>query len=167
MSDFYSEWIVKRETPQKVKVIKILLYVCCALSLLFLMVPYVGIILTAGVFALVYLYHRNNDIEWEYSILQKELNVDKIMSKAKRKSVAVFDLTKVEMFAPAKSQHILAYDHRGLKTLDYSSCTADARLYVMVIMYNNELTRVVLEPTDAMLKEIRDIIPRQFHKEDN
>lgn len=165
MSDYYSEWIIKRETPQSVKVIKILLYAVCALSLLLLFVPYVGILLTAGVFALTYLYLRNNDVEWEYSIVNKSLNIDKIMSKSKRKSVVEFELTKVEVFAPLQSSYAKAYEGRGLKTLDYSSLSHDARLFLMVIMHNNELTRVILEPTDGMLKNLRDIIPRQLHIE--
>lgn len=163
MGEYFSEWIVKRKTPQKVKMIQTLLVIVCVLSLALVFVPYVGVLLTAVVIFLTYLYFKNNDVEWEYSLVEKSMYVDKIMKRSKRKRMGEYDLTKLEVMAQEDSYLIKEYDKRNLKVLDYSSMTPGNKKYAMVLLNNNELIKLLLEPNDRMLKELRNIAPRQVH----
>ena len=43
------------------------------------------------------------DIEYEYSYCDKEISVDKIMGKEKRKNLATYQLEKMELLAPSNS----------------------------------------------------------------
>ena len=165
MGEYFSEWIVKRKTPQKVKMIQILLVAVCVLSLVLLVIPYLGVLAVAVIIFLTYLYFKNNDVEWEYSLVEKTMYVDKIMKKSKRKRMGEYDLTKLEVAAPQESYYIKEYDKRNLKTLDFSSMIPENKKYVMVLMNNNELIKLIIEPNDRMLKELRDIAPRQLHVE--
>ena len=165
MGEYFSEWIVKRKTPQKVKMIQILLVAVCVLSLVLLVIPYLGVLAVAVIIFLTYLYFKNNDVEWEYSLVEKTMYVDKIMKKSKRKRMGEYDLTKLEVMAPQESYYIKEYDKRNLKTLDFSSMIPENKKYVMVLMNNNELIKLIIEPNDRMLKELRDIAPRQLHVE--
>ena len=163
MGEFFSEWIVKRKTPQKVRIIQTLLVVVCVLSCALLPIPYVGVLVVAVIIFLTYLYFKNNDVEWEYALVEKSMYVDKIMKKSKRKRMGEYDLTKTEVMAPEGSSYIKEYDNRNLKVVDFSSLIPENKKYVMVILSNNELVKLVLEPNERMLKELRDIIPRQLH----
>ena len=163
MSDYFSEYIVKRRTPQKVKLIKALLVVLCVFSVVLIIIPYIGMILTAVMIFFTWLYFRNNDVEWEYTLVEKSLYVDKIMQKAKRKRIAEYDLTKMEVMAVEESDLIKEYDKRNLRRLDFTSLIPENKRYVIVIMHNNELIKVALEPSERMLKEMRDVAPRKVH----
>ena len=159
MGDFFSEWIVKRKTPQNVKVIQALLVIVCVLSCALIIIPYVGVLVVAVIIFLTYIYFKNNDVEWEYALVEKTMYIDKIMKKSKRKRMGEYDLTKTE----EGSTYIKEYDSKNLKVMDFSSLIPENKKYVMVILNNNELVKLVLEPNERMLKELRDIIPRQLH----
>ena len=163
MGEFFSEWIVKRKTPQNVKIIQTLLVIVCVLSCGLLPIPYVGILAVALIIFLSYLYFKNNDVEWEYALVEQTMYIDKIMKKSKRKRMGEYDLTKTEVMAPEGSSYIKEYDNRNLKCTDFSSLIPENKKYVLIIMDGNEMVKLVLEPDERMLKELRDIIPRQLH----
>ncbi len=163
MGELFSEWIVKRRTPQKVKMIQTLLVIVCVLSCALIAIPYVGVLVVAVIIFLTYLYFKNNDVEWEYALVEKSMYVDKIMKKSKRKRMGEYDLTKTEVMAPEDSSYIKEYANRNLKVCDYSSLIPENKKYAMVILNNNELIKLILEPDERMLRELRDIIPRQLH----
>ena len=79
--------------------------------------------------------------------------------------MAEYDLTKMEAVAPEESYHIKEFDKRNLKVLDFTSCIPDNKRFAMVIMHNNELIKVLFEPSERMLKEMRDVAPRKVHAE--
>ena len=163
MGEFFSEWIVKRKTPQNVKIIQTILVIVCVLSCALLAIPYVGVLVVALIIFLSYLYFKNNDVEWEYALVEKTMYIDKIMKKSKRKRMGEYDLTKTEVMAPDGSSYIKEYDNRNLKCTDFSSLIPENKKYVLIIMDGNEMVKLVLEPDERMLKELRDIIPRQLH----
>lgn len=101
------------------------------------------------------------NIEYEYLYLDKEISIDKIFSKQRRKHAATFDLNKMELLAPEGSHQLDSYQNRnGVKVKDYSSGAAGAKRFVMV--YQEEtLSLVYLEPNEEMLKCIRNVFPRK------
>ena len=97
----------------------IVLTVCfCLLSLL---VSYYFLIPFAGCAVLTYFLWLEQVVDYEYVYVDKEIRVAKICQKQKRKDLAVYDLSKMEMMAPQGSHHLDAYKNRDLKVIDYSS----------------------------------------------
>ena len=88
MSDSYVECLVKAKQPAWAKILKVLLVTLTVLSCLvmFVFIIFLPIALVAGVGA--YFLNMFTDLEYEYLYLDKELSVDKIMAKSKRKRVA-------------------------------------------------------------------------------
>lgn len=167
MANYFSEWIVARETPSKVKAVRALLIVVSILGVaLIVLVPYVGFLLEAGIVFLAYLYIANNSyVEWEYSFADKTLFVDKIMGRAKRKKMGEFELSNMEVAAFNDSYHIKEYDKKELKTFDFTSLNPDKKKFAIILPHNNETVKVLIEPDDRMLKELKDIAPRQVHND--
>ena len=102
--------------------------------------------------------------EWEYQYVNGELDVDRIMNKAKRKRMASYDISKAELIAPAASHRFDYYNNnQKLKVCDYSSCNPEREklVYAMVIPEKEGLLKVLFEPSEHMIKDFRLKAPRK------
>jgi len=99
-----------------------------------------------------YIFFYLSDIEYEYSYFDRELVVDAIYAKSRRRRVASFQLEQVEMAAPEKSFKLDIYKNRQCKTIDYSSGDKDSNKF---IMYLNDNKKLVLEHDEQMVKTMR------------
>ena len=116
MSDVYVECLIQAKASPLGKFLKfILIAVAVVLGIMSvggILVAVLGAV-AAGVGA--YFVHLNTDIEYEYLYLDKELSVDKVMAKSKRKRVGTYTIEKMEAFAPIKSYHLDNYKNRTVK----------------------------------------------------
>ena len=92
MNETYVEWMVKRKAPTHMVILRFVLII---LTVFFVMaglifVPAMLIGIAFGVAA--YFVNLNTNLEYEYLYVDKELTVDKVMAKSRRKRVAVFDV---------------------------------------------------------------------------
>lgn len=96
----------KSKTAHLGKILKVLLIALTVLSCLvmFVFIIFLPVALAAGVGA--YFLNMYTDLEYEYLYLDKELSVDKIMAKSKRKRVGTYSLDRMEVFAPVYSYHL-------------------------------------------------------------
>ena len=99
MNDSYVEWMIARKTkPTDILIKGVAIGLTAVLFLLGLVIfPLFVVAIVAAV--LCYFFLPNLSIEYEYLYVSKELQVDKIMSKTKRKTVANYTLDKMEIFA--------------------------------------------------------------------
>ena len=103
MTDMYSELLVKKETTGKDQAIKILIIALIVLTAAagLLITPLVWV-LTIGLGIAAYFVLPLLDLEYEYVFVNGELDIDRIASKAKRKRMKSFDLSKMAMMAQVK-----------------------------------------------------------------
>ena len=120
MSDTYVECLIKAKQSFAAKFFKIFLIVLTVIFCIAMMVfmPAMLLALATGVGA--YFLNLYTDIEYEYLYLDKELTVDKVLAKSKRKRVATYSIDRMEVFAPIKSYHLDNYKNRDVKVKDYS-----------------------------------------------
>ena len=84
MTDLYSELLIKKEQTGKDKAIKILMIAAIAITAAAgLLIP-IAWILTLALGIAAYFILPKLDLEYEYVFVNGELDIDKIMSKAKR-----------------------------------------------------------------------------------
>lgn len=110
----------------------------------------------------------NSQIDYEYSLVDRELRVAKIMNKERRKSVGKYDLDKMEILAPSSSHQLDSYHHmQDVKTLDYSAkdpSQADS-LYELYIIDQSTKERLLLnladEEGEKLLNSVRMFAPRK------
>lgn len=159
----YVECLVKSRTALWGKFLKILLIMLTVVF--FLLTPFFSpfsmlLMIAAGVGA--YFTNYLTDVEYEYLYLDKELAVDKIMAKSKRKRIDTFSLDKVEILAPIKSYHLDNYRNRTVngKTKDYSvgeELQPDRRF----VMFYEGGQKVILSPSEDMIKVMKNVAPRK------
>lgn len=104
MDEIFIERIVKRKVDIKGMLLRVLAVVLTVLSLCtILFLGMLGLTLTILFAYLTYLVWAYTSVEYEYSFLNTELTLKKIMGQRKRKHVDEFDIKQAEIIAPAVS----------------------------------------------------------------
>lgn len=160
MSETYVECLVARKPSTIFTFLKILLIMLTVVFVLIGTIFLPGMIVAAIAGVGAYFATMNANVEYEYLYLDREVSVDKIMAKSKRKKIGAYSTDEMEIFAPLNSHRLDSYRNRNLKTLDYSSGIAaqPERRYMMVL---NGDTKIILEPNAAMVKAIQSVAPRK------
>jgi hypothetical protein len=165
MSDLYRELLIKRE-PQSADKLKkgglILLTVLAAVVTVFI-TPLAFLLFT--ILCLVdYFIFPSFKVEYEYLYVNGELDVDKIISRSKRKRVASVDLANLEILAPWESHEMDAYRNNSRRKVnDFSSGKKDAFVYAFVTDADAESGILLFEPDEVMLKDMQLRAPRKVH----
>ena len=162
MSESYVELLVKKKKTPKDSILKGLMIAgVVILVLIGLVIPLV-LIAAIALGVLAYFKMPGLDLEFEYLYVNGELDIDKIMSKVKRKRVGSFDISKAEMVAPVKSHELDYYrQSKDLKVVDCSSGEENANVYGMVIKDEKGMKMVLFEPNQEILDDMRRIAPRK------
>lgn len=160
MSDTYVECLVKAKQSTAAKFFKIFLIVLTVFFaiVMFIFVPAMIVALITGAGA--YFLNLFTDLEYEYLYLDKELTVDKVMAKSRRKRVATYSMDRIEILAPVKSYHLDNYKNRNVKVKDYSvgeELQPDQRY---VFFYEGG-EKVIISPTEELVKAMKTVIPRK------
>lgn len=160
MSDTYVECLVKAKQSPVAKFVKVILIVLTVFFGIIMLVfaPAMIAALITGVGA--YLVNMFTDLEYEYLYLDKEIVIDKVMAKSKRKRIATYSVDRMEILAPVKSYHLDNYKNRNVKEKDYSIgevLQPDLRY----AMYYEGGERILLSPSEDMIKALKNVAPRK------
>lgn len=161
MSEIYVECLVKKESSTIGKLGRMLLIM---LTVVFGILTLMGFVLAfiiallAGLAAyFVYLY---TDVEYEYLYLDKELSVDRILAKTRRKRIETLEVDRMEILAPIKSYHLDGYRNRTGKVTDYS-IGREEQPDKRYLLYYNGSKKIILSPNEELVKAIRNVAPRK------
>lgn len=116
-----------------------------------------------------YVAMLNSNVDYEYSLVDRELRVAKIMNKERRKAIAQYDLDKLEILAPMNSHQLDSYRGRKVeKEQDFSSHDSE-RESTTYFCYLEGNQKLILDLSDSdgekMLGAIRMFAPRKVFSE--
>lgn len=160
MSETYVECLVKKRTGTGKLFLRALTIMLAAAFILLGFLLWPALIIGVLLAVVAYFIFMNSDLEYEYLYLDKEITIDKVMAKTKRKRVAQYDMERMEILAPMNSYHLDNFKNRTAKTIDYSSGEVkqpEARY----VMYYDGGKKIILEPNMEMIKAIKNIAPRK------
>ena len=144
------EQIVKVTAPKISIFYRIILVIACLLAATTIVqTGWLGVIvLVVFIFFTVFVY--------EYSYVNGNLTIDKIMAKSVRKNVGSFDLTRATLVAKVNSQEALGKARQQLRTYNCSSGVDDPDDIVIYTYDNdsNEMIRLFMLPDDSMKEAI-------------
>lgn len=161
-NDTYVECLVKAKQSPMAKFFSILLIsltVLFGIATLVLMMP-LALILAVITGVAAYFLNLYSNLEYEYLYLDRDLVIDKIMAKSKRKRIATYSVDRIEILAPIKSYHLDNYKNRNVKILDYSireELQPDRRY----AMYYEGGVKVILSPSEEIVKALKNVGPRK------
>ena len=96
MNDAYSELLIKKETTVKDRLIKVLVIAVIVLAVLAGFMQPLAWLLALGAGIGAYFLFPNLDLEFEYVYVNGELDIDKIMSKMKRKKNVISKMKRIK-----------------------------------------------------------------------
>lgn len=162
MSEAYVECMVARKQNPFATVIKIFVYALAGAFCVMGVIGYTAMFVPGLAFIAVgYFLLPGMDLEFEYLYLDKELTIEKVLAKQKRKKVLTLDLNKMEIIAPIRSHELDSHKNRKVPMLDCSSQKADANPFIIVYHDNNKEEMICFEPNAEMLKAIKTVFPRK------
>ena len=164
MDKGYYEFLVKGKPNMGAKAGKVILFILAVLCLVaaLLFGSPILIVLTVAFGGAAYFISGYTDVEYEYLYLEKELSVDRVYNKERRKHAESFKMDKVQIFAPEKSSKLDNYSNvTGMKVTDYSCPDETNGLKRFVMIY--EGGRKILFTLDQdMIKAFKNTTPRNF-----
>lgn len=164
MSDMYREILVKRQTPASMKLLKGVMIAGTVLCILGGMVIWPLLIAGLALGIATYFLTPRFDVEYEYLYVNGELDIDAIYSKQKRKRMGSFDMSELEILAPAKSHALDSYlNNKSLKMQDFTSRDEKVKSYVLILNTEKEKKCIKTELDDVIINDIRRMAPRKVN----
>ncbi|MDE7271638.1 MAG: hypothetical protein K2N95_01075 [Lachnospiraceae bacterium] len=162
MNESYKELLVKKDKGTKETLIRVASVVPTVLiGILTLLTGNIVFFIAVIAFGVLdYFVFQWTDIEYEYLYLDKEISVDKIMAKTRRKKLTTISVEKIEIMAPEKSYQLDSYRNRQTKVTDLSAGhdLPDQKLY-WVFYEGNQ--KILMNLTEDFAKTIKGIAPRK------
>ncbi len=158
----YEQLVVKKSkwNPMMVRIVMIIAVILFltvgAIYLGFLSVVAAVIL---GLVSFFYIFPRLHT-EYEYALLNHELDIAAIYNRSKRAELQSLDIQKAEVIAPIGSDKLSHF--RPQKTYDYSSGTDTYKVYTIMIRQNNALCAIMIEPDEKMVRDIKRQMGSKF-----
>lgn len=157
MNDAFYEQLVARKSRLIDMILRILIIVVIVAVALFgvFILGFLSVILAVilGFLAYYFVFPRLN-VEYEYSLLNHDLDIAAIYSKQNRKAQLSIDIQQAEIIAPKDSPKLRSYN--PVKTRDFSSGTENGKAYAIMIPIDQQLNCIIIEPDNTMLNHMRD-----------
>ena len=162
MSDnSYVELLVARKASPLMLFLKYLLILLAALSFLLGLGNIIFVIAFIAFAVGAYFVSLNASIEYEYQYCEREITVDKILNKSRRKKVATFETERMEAIAPSRSYHLDEYRNKtNYRKLDFSS-GIEQQPDVTYTMYYDGREKVIFELNDDFINALKNVAPRK------
>ena len=164
MDDLYVECMVAKKSKPTDILIK---GVVIGLTVVFFLMGLINMIFWIGCIGgglLIWLYLPNLSLEYEYLYVSKTLEIDKIMSKQKRKKAVEYDMEQMEIFAEEGAFQLDNFKNIKAVEKDYSSREAGRDRWIMLVHTGQQIDRVILEPDEQLISAIKNQYPRKTFK---
>ena len=165
MNELYAEAGCKRRNTVKVVLGKagliavVVIIFLLALLTLNQILMFVGML---GIVGLVFFLPRLN-VEYEYIFVDGQLDFDKIMGGARRKTAMRIQIEQIELVAPLDSHTLDSYQNNSqMKVKDFSSGDRNAKVYAVMHRQGETLTKILFEPDEKMLACMKQKSPRKI-----
>ncbi len=165
MADVFNEQIVKKKRDFT-DIIKIILIILAAFVVdsVFLIIGVLRTVFPA-VFAisvyLAYNFIRNMSIEYEYSVMNGELDVDCIAGRHKRKKMLSVSVRRFSILAPVKAEYRAEYESQSIRNFIHASIS-DRTDGLWFARYEDDAgvdTVLFFNPNEKLLGAMARVIP--------
>lgn len=151
MNDFMYEQLVARKSKATDYLIRALVIVLI-LVLAILGPGFLGffaiLLALALLLAAIFFIFPRLKVEYEYILLNHEMQVDVIYNKSRRKTLLEFDILKAEAIVSKNADSIRS--HRIEKIYDFSSGQGSDDVYAIIVPVERQNACIYIEPDETM-----------------
>lgn len=163
MNETYVECLVSQKPSFIMKLLYVLfIMLTIVFGILGLAGFLVALIIAVVSGGLAYFFYGKCDVEYEYLYLDREISIDRIYAKSRRKRVGTYTVDRMEVFAPIKSYHLDGYRNRQTKDIDYSIGYEDQPDKRYVLYYEGGV-KLLMNPTPEFVKAVQNVAPRKVY----
>ncbi|MBQ3124763.1 MAG: hypothetical protein IJC09_05015 [Clostridia bacterium] len=150
-----------------VALILLMLYATLALGELSQIAGSIGMLLIAAAWYAVFYIYNSSSIEYEYIVVNNNLDIDKIMAKKRRKNVIELDIKNATVMAcidDEENNFVYKNINSSVKVLDLSA--KNPNLYTYFIDYSTDGKReiILFQPTSKMVEALWKFNPKAVKK---
>jgi hypothetical protein len=129
-------------------------------------VSFIFFIAAAGIVYLGFFFSKKLNVEYEYLLTNEILDIDKIISKNKRKRIISVNLKNIEIMAPARKKYAREYNNSYVQNKIYTGNLKSPDVYFIIVRQEKiGLTRVVFEPNKEIVAAAKTMSPRKVNVE--
>lgn len=166
MNDALYEQLVARKPKLYDLPVRILVVLLIVVIILIGM-PFIGILafMIAAIVALLayYIIFPKLSVEYEYVLLNHDLQIDIIYNQSKRKTLKTFDIQLAEIIAPKGSPRLNSY--KPDKIYDYSSGRANHKVYAVMISLDKKNACIYIEPDAKMTEHMKQWMGMKMYQD--
>lgn len=174
--DSFIEYMIKAKKTGRVIFRQTLIIFGCLIALMavtfvFLILPPAALnlwpLFMAGVIYLAYRLIASLEVEYEYTLTNGELDVDKITNRKRRKRlITVHSKTFIEFGKADKQKDFADKDKEYARIIDASGHSEIFCDYYAVFFKNGQKIKLIFNPTGKMIDVFRFYAPRVVTEED-
>ncbi|MCP1102350.1 hypothetical protein M2454_001042 [Aequitasia blattaphilus] len=163
MNDAYYEQLVPAKARNKDRLIFVGLWIVAAVCLLGSMFSSIFLLLfLAAVIVNVILFMPRMQLEYEYVLVNSELEIDAIYKKSNRKKLFSMDIKDAEMIRPAKSSAVNTSQLTKLE--DFSSREENLKKFIVLSKDQTGSKGIILSPDEKLLKQLKSYAGVRFQE---
>lgn len=161
MNYSYAEAGVKRKETVGTYAIRVLMIFAAIIALLISTFNTIALIAGTAIIIAIVIFFPRLKVDYEYVFVDGQLDFDKIMGGAKRKTALRIDFEQVTIMAPMGSHALDAHNNPSYKVKDFSSRNKDVKPYVIVYRKGEDAYKILFEPSKKMIEAIKSKNPRK------
>ncbi len=171
MDIFIEEIVERKRTAKDVAIVFGLMvlsviFAYLLLVVVFPLVPQFGsvlFVLTASVIYIAYRFSMSFNVEYEYSLVKNEIDIDKIMNKRKRKRLTTVNIKGLEAFGRCNGNHEYKRfsDDISVKKIYACEKVNDENNYFVVYFENSMRVMTVFSPSEKIVEVIEKLNPKR------
>lgn len=164
MDTFIEKLITKKRTSKDSLISIGIVVAAIFLSVAILFIPIINSVapvLIAAIIYFAYIFMKSTNLEFEYSVTNGDIDVDKIMAKRKRKRIFSAMTKDIEIVAKLKSDKYSS-EYKNIRNKIEAVSTMESNdIYFIVAPYKGERTIVFFEPDQRMIDSFKTKMPRK------
>ena len=174
MNDIIVEQIVKKQKTAKYSLMVLGLVALCVALVVFLymvVLPFVMqfasivFLLIALIVYYTYMLAGAFNLEYEYSLVNYDMDVDKIASKKYRKKVTHVDLTNIDAFESRNVPEFDRYFNDASISKVYACCQKDREdTYFLIYTENLAKKMLIFSPNEELVDAIKKLGARRLER---
>lgn len=166
-NDVFKEQLVSRKNTPKDTLKKIGLIVAGVLLALVSFMPFIAqfgltIIIIAIIIWVEIILLRRFNVEFEYSLTNNELDIDKIFNRYKRKHVFSLDIRSIIVMLPMNHPSFKSEVGNVTKIFDFSEGTISDTTYAAVFERDGQRNQLIFDPNEMLFSAIKMYIPKKI-----
>lgn len=163
MNNVYYEYWFKKDITLMNRILECLLIASGITFLIYsLFVPILVPVMFA-MFFIAYFYHRSLKLEYEYTLIDDDFKIDKIIAKMKRKKLAYYDLHDLVEVMHDDEAFVQKYGKIKHRTKRYISKWHDDPVYILVLRQGGLYTCVYIQADEPFIKALKIKHALAFH----